>query len=204
MEGIYFQSPLIILSPSEAILQPPWGLPTLRLWITDMENRKSITILHPWPSPPLFFPLYCSGTVWEPSYTCSWPHFPCGWHNLLPLHCVFLYGGLFPHRLSHTPVSGKWHVVWHGSKLHKWVGYAQEHEGILETCLLVLWNTLKGPLCGSDFMLWNEKRATHCQRKLWNDQCLFNEMWSSIVPIIPLLWTEKRNRAQFSFLVDHI
>lgn len=158
MEGIYFQSPLITLSPSEVILQPPWRLSTLRMWITDMENRKSITILHPWPSPPLFFPLYCSGTMWEPSYTCPWPHFPCGWHNLLPLHCVFLYGGLFPYWLSHTPMSGKWHVVWHGSKLHEWVGYAQKHEGILDSCLLVLWNTLKRPLRSSDFMLWNEKK----------------------------------------------
>ncbi len=151
-----------------------------------------------------FFPLYCSGTVWEPSYTCSRPHFPCGWHNLLPLHCVFLYGGLFPHWLSHTTVSGKWHVVWHGSKLHKWVGYAQKHEGKLESCLVVLWSTFKRHRF--HVMKWKKSNAfsTRCQRKLWNDQCQTNEMWSGIVPIIPVLWTEKRNRAQFSFLLDHI
>lgn len=126
MVVIYFQNLLITLKPSQAILLPPQGLPALRLWITDMENRKSITILHLWPSPSVFFLPFSSGTVWESRYACSWKHFPCGWYNLLPLHCVFLYGGLFPHWLAHTSVSGKWHVVWHGSKLHKWV-YMHTH-----------------------------------------------------------------------------
>lgn len=35
-----FQSPIITWRPSEVILQPPWGLPTLSLGITDMENKK--------------------------------------------------------------------------------------------------------------------------------------------------------------------
>lgn len=114
-----------------------------------MENRKSISILHLWPSPSLFSPLFSSGTMWESRYPFSWPYFPCGWHNLLPLHCVFLYGGLFPHWLAHSPVSGKWHVVWHSSKLHKWVFNAQKHERRLVSCLLVLWNTLNRPLCST-------------------------------------------------------
>lgn len=35
-----FQSPIITWRPSEVILQPPWGLPTLSLGIADMENKK--------------------------------------------------------------------------------------------------------------------------------------------------------------------
>lgn len=157
-----------------------------------MENRKSITILHLWPSPPLFSSLYCSGTVWEPRYTCSWSYFPCGWHNLLPLHRVFLYGGICPHWLAHTPVSGQWHVVWHGSKLHKWVLYAQKHKGKLESCFLVLWNTLKRPLCCTMCMLWKEKNSnalsTHYQRRLRHSPKYTSAMNSTIQ----------------CFLVDHI
>lgn len=70
-------------------------------------------------------PLHCSRTVWEPSYTGSRAYFPCGWHHLLPLHRVFLYGGILPYWLTHTPVSGKWHVVGNESQLHKWVLYVQ-------------------------------------------------------------------------------
>lgn len=47
-------------------------------------------------------------------------------------------------------------------------------------------------------MKWKRSNAlfTHCQ--LWNDQCQNNEMWSGIVPIIPMLWTEKRRREQLN------
>lgn len=38
-----FHKPFITFRLSEVILQPPQGLPTFAFWITDMENRLSIT-----------------------------------------------------------------------------------------------------------------------------------------------------------------
>lgn len=105
-------------------VQSPWSIlpATLRASNPQIVNhwyRKSITILHFWPWHPVFPLLYGSGTVCKSGYPSSWPHFPCGRHDFLPLHCVFLYARIFLDRITHSPMPGKWHLVWHSSKLYK-------------------------------------------------------------------------------------
>lgn len=122
------------------------GEPTIWLCITDTENpllfyTSDLHILS-------FLSLYCSNAVWEPRYPCSWTHFPCGWHNILPLHCVFVYGRIFPHGLADTSVSSKWDLVWLRSKLHKWVSSAQKGEE-------------KRPLRFTAFNLYSEERSNY-------------------------------------------
>lgn len=107
-------------------VQSPWSILAATLGASNPQivnhwYRKSITILHLWPSHPLFSLLYGSGTVCKSRNPSSWPHFPCGWHDFLPLHCVFLYGRILPDRITLTPMPGKWHLVWLSSKLYKWV-----------------------------------------------------------------------------------
>lgn len=155
-------SPLILLRPSEVIMQPPWGLPTLRLWITDMENRKSITILHLWPSPPLFSPSIAAVQCGNPA---------------TPVHGRIsrVDGTSFSHSIVYSCIEGYFLT---GSPTRQclangtWSGTApnctsefymkQKHEGILESCCMVLWSTLKRPLCCTAFMLWNGKRVINC------------------------------------------
>lgn len=112
-------------------------------------------------------PLYCSRTVWQSWDPRSWPHLARGWHDLLPFHRVLLYGRLLPDRLAHSPVSGKWNVVWRGSELHEWVSYAKEEE--------------IGGVSRSVHVVKRRKEQLSvytCQRK-WTVMCLTHETQSA-------------------------
>lgn len=78
----------------------------------------------------------------------------------------------------------------------------QTHEGILESCLLVLWSThLKGYSAAQfpcDETMKSNALSIHCQRKSQNDQCLTNEMWSGLFQLYQRF--ERRNTTEYKSL----